>query len=503
MKNIKEILRLRFDCRFSYAQISASVNSPLSSVGDCVRRFQATKLEWQDACKLKESELESVMYTLSSSESPSKPQPDWSYIHKELRRKSVTKQLLWGEYKSSNPDGYQYTQFCKLYNTWKKTCDLVFRNSYHAGEKVIVDYAGQTVTIHDPASGQAYKAQIFIGVLGASNYTYAEATKSQTSHDWISSHKRMFSFFGGVPEIIIPDNLKSGVTKACRYDPVINRSYYEMARHYRTSIIPARARKPRDKAKAEQGVLLVERWILAALRNRKFFSLDELNAAILELLHKLNKKPFKKLDGTRESLFLDLDKPALLPLPRLPYEVCDFKEAKVNINYHIEINRHNYSVPYHYVGKKVEGRITSNMIEIICDGQVIASHRRSAKVGGYSTLKEHMPEKHKAHIKWTPERMIAWVGKAGPSTTRVAKLILESRDHPQQNFTRILGMIRLGEKYGQTRLEQASFCALRQNTTDYRSIKNILVSGRDQHINSPRQDDPIKHENIRGPDYYR
>ena len=505
MRKIRELLRLRFDSGLSQACIAVSIGCGPTTVSQCLKRHSATGLGWPLSADLDDEQLESALYPNPGKNTRDKPSPDWKYIHQELRKKSVTRQLVWLEYKGENPDGYQYTQFCNRYNQWKKTVDLPFRNTHQAGEKVFVDYTGQTIAVYDPREGGVRYAQIFVGVLGASNYTFAEATWTQSLPDWISSHNRMFAYFGGVPEITVPDNLKSGVTKACRYDPLINSSYFAMAAYYETAIIPARKRKPKDKAKAETGVLIVERWILAVLRNRKFFSLDELNKAIAELLEKLNKRPFQKLDGSRVSVFEQLDKPVLKKLPEHPYELCEFRYGVVNINYHVEVDRHYYSVPYEYVRKKIEARYTSTTVEILCKGNRIASHKRSFVPHKYTTLTEHMPLNHQAHVKWTPQRMVNWVGQAGPSTAKLANHILKLKKHPQQAFSSILGMIRLGEKYGNDRLEQASFRALRLDSPNYHSLKNILSSGLDKSpIKQPSTDsEPIDHTNIRGPDYYR
>ncbi len=505
MRKIRELLRLRYDSKLSQDQISASLGCSNTSVSNCLSRHAATNLGWPLPSDIDDEKLESVLYPGPGTTANNKITPDWGDVHKELRKKSVTRQLVWLEYKSDHPDGYQYTQFCHHYREWKKTVDLPFRNEHQAGEKVFVDYAGQTVAVYDPRQGGVRYAQIFVGVLGASSYTFAEATWTQTLSDWISSHNRMFAFFGGVTEIVVPDNLKSGVTRACRYDPLINSSYFAMANHFNTAIIPARKRKPKDKAKAEQGVLLVERWILACLRNRTFYSLDELNLAISELLKKLNERPFQKLDGCRTSVFNMVDKPALKPLPEHPFELCEFKFGKVNINYHVEVDRHHYSVPYEHVGKEIEARFTSTTVEILYKGQRIASHKRSFIPHKYTTLTEHMPPKHQAHVKWTPERMVNWVGQAGPSTAKLANQILKSKKHPQQAFSSVLGMIRLGEKFGKDRLEKASFRALRLDTPNYQSLKNILLHGLDKIPITPIASDekPIEHTNIRGPDYYR
>jgi transposase len=468
-------------------------------------RYRASDLNWPLPSDILDTDLELRLYPGHLSASVSKTTPDWLYVHGELKKKSVTKMLLWLEYKAQHPDGFQYTQFCIHYQAWSKSADLVFRNEHKAGDRVFIDYVGQTMIILDAKTGESKSAQIFIGVLGASNFTYAEASWSQKIPDWLGSHNRMFKAFGGVPAVLVPDNLKSAITKACRYDPVVSSAYYALAKHYDTSVIPARAAKPRDKAKAEAGVLLVERWILAALRNRKFFSLDELNQAIEELLIKLNSKKFQKLDGSRQSLFDSIDKPALKPLPTTEFEICDFKLARVNINYHVELERHNYSVPYQYVQKEAMIRSTPSLVEIFCNNELIATHLRRFNVGGYTTRPEHMPPKHQAHIKWSPERMISWVGEAGPNTSKVAEIIMASRQHPEQSYKIILGLIRMGEKFGQSRLENACVRAITMNTPYYRSIKNILKSGLDKSPNratANAETQSINHENIRGPEYY-
>lgn len=504
VKQISEILRLRWELRHSYREIADSVNCGSSSVGDCLQRFVASGIGWPLPEGFSESELESRLYPPIISTTRGKSFPDWDYIHRELKKKSVTKMLLWLEYKQNNPDGFQYTQFCIHYKEWLKITDVVFHNHHAAGEKVFIDYAGQTIPIWDTATGECREAQIFLGVLGASNYTYVEATWTQTTTDWLASNKRMFTAFGGVAAIWVPDNLKSAVTTACRYDPIINAAYYSMAKHYDASVIPARARKPRDKAKAEAGVLHAERRILAKFRNRKFFSLDELNAAIAEELVGVNSEKFQKMEGSRLSLFESIDRPALRPLPTHEFAISEYKLARVNINYHIQLDRHFYSVPYTYVQKEVMIRYTDFKVEISCKGEVIASHLRRYN-SGYTTLDEHMPTKHKAHVKWTPERMIRWVGEAGPSTTKVAEQIVKSRRHPEESFNTILGMIRIGENHGKDRLEGACTRALEINAVNYRSVKNILNAGLDKSFKAKttkEESPPINHENIRGPEYY-
>ena len=505
MRKIREVLRLRFELGLSHREIAASTNMGQSTVGDCLLRYKATELSWPLPAELSDSELEVLFYPPFSHKNLTKADPDWLYVHGELKKKSVTKMLLWIEYKAAYPHGYQYTQFCGLYQEWLKSAALVFRNTHRAGEKAFIDYAGQTMPVWDATTGECRQAQIFIGVLGASNYTFAEATWGQTIPDWIGSHIRMFKAFGGIPDILVPDNLRSGVNKACRYDPVLNAAYYECARHYGTAIIPTRVRKPKDKAKVEAGVLLVSRWILAALRNGKFFSLAALNSAIAELLVKLNSKKFQKLEGTRFSLFESIDKPALKALPSTDYEICEYKLARVNINYHVELEGFHYSVPYQYVQKEVFLRYTPTTVKVFHKGEQIASHLRGIRSGGYATLEDHMPPRHKAHVEWTPERMINWVGEAGPSTKKVAETIIASRQHPEQSYKVILGMIRLGKKYSQERLENACTRALVLNTPYYSSIKNILSANLDMATVVTKKTEEtaaISHDNIRGPAYY-
>jgi len=421
-----------------------------------------------------------------------------------MKKKGVTLALLWEEYKAVYPEGYQYSQFCELYRRWRGTLKVWMRQEHRAGEKLFVDYSGRTVDIVDPVTGEAKPAQIFTAVLGASNYTYAEATWTQSLPDWIGSHQRAFHYFGGVSELVIPDNLRSGVSKACRYDPDINPTYSDLAHHYQTAILPARVRKARDKAKVEAGVLLVQRWILAALRNRTFFSLTELNEAMAELLEKLNHKPFKKLPGSRKSLFESLDKPALKPLPQSPYQYAQWKKARVNIDYHIEVDRHYYSLPYQLAGKRLDVRITSKTIECFDKGRRVASHRRMYKPWAFTTLPEHMPKNHREYLKWTPSRLLNWAAKIGPSTAHLAQSVMDLKPHPQQGFRTILGILRLEKTYGADRLEAACQRALDIKARSYRSVASILKNGLDKRPALVREGDgpPLRHTNIRGAEYY-
>ncbi len=378
------------------------------------------------------------------------------------------------------------------------------RQDHRAGEKLFVDYAGQTVPIIDCATGEIREAQIFVAVLGASNYTYAEATWSQSLPDWIGSHRRTFSFLGGVPELVVPDNLRSGVSKAHRYEPDTNPTYQDMALHYGVVVLPARVRKPRDKAKVEGGVLVVERWILAALRHRQFFSLLELNAAISELLVRLNARPFRKLPGCRREHFEQLDRPALQPLPAEPYVYAEWKKARVHIDYHVAIDGHYYSVPYALIKKEVEVRITRNTIECFHRGNRVASHQRSHHKGRHTTVTAHMPESHRQAGEWSPQRLMRWASKTGPATEKLIQTVLGSRKHPQQAYRSCLGILRLSKPYGDERLEAACRRALTLGSCRYKSIESILKHRLDEQPLETQQELalPDTHDNIRGPAYY-
>jgi len=430
--------------------------------------------------------------------------PDWSDVHTELKRKGVTLTLLWEEYQASAPQTYRYSQFCELYRRWAGKQKLSMRQIHKAGEKLFVDYAGQTLPIVNPRTGEIWESQIFISTLGASSYTFAEATWNQGLADWLGSHRRAFEFIGGVPEIIVPDNLKSAVTKPCRYDPDLNPSYQDLAEHYGTAVIPARVRKPQDKAKVEVAVQIVERWILARLRNHTFFSLAEANAAISELLIDLNNRPFKKLPGSRREAFELLDQPVLNPLPTTPYEFAGWKKVRVSIDYHVEVEGHYYSVPYQLQGKQLDARITAGCIELCHKNKRVASHARSPHKGRHTTIAEHMPKAHKSYVDWTPKRLIDWAAQTGPQTAAMVDAILASRCHPQQGFRSAMGLIRLSKVYGVERLEAACALALAGQATSYKSVKSILETGLDKQPQQAEliQTEPIKHNNIRGGNYY-
>ncbi len=505
MRKIKEVLRLHFDGGLGQRTISRCLGISRSAVGDYLRRAAKADLCWPLPESLTDQDLERRLFPPPLSiPSAERQVPDWSHIHSELKRKGVTQMLLWEEYQGDNPQAYRYSRFCDLYRQWRGKQKLSMRQVHKAGEKLFVDYAGQTLPIVDPHTGEISQTQIFVAVMGASNYTFAEATHSQELSDWLGSHRRSFAFFGGVPQIVVPDNLRSGVSRACRYEPDLNPSYQDLAEHYGTAVIPARVRKPKDKAKAEVAVQIVERWILARLRNHTFFSLTEVNAAIAELLTDLNNRPFKKLPGSRQEAFESLDRPALQPLPAVPYEFARWKKVRVNIDYHVEIDGHYYSVPYQLQGKQLDTRITAGSIECFHQRKRVASHSLSFSKGRHSTVAEHMPKAHQEYASWTPQRLINWAAQKGPQTAALVEAILASRRHPQQGFRSAMGLIRLAKIYGKDRLENACLLALDGQAANYKSVKSILKTGLDQQPPQLEQIQsiPIDHDNIRGGSYY-
>jgi transposase len=503
MRKIKEVLRLAA-LGHSRRAIGRSAGISHSTVGLYLEAAEAAGLTAEVIEGLPEAELEVRLFPPAETAAERRV-PDWREIERELRRPGVTLQLLWYEHKQGQPSGHQYSQFCTLYRNWKGSLDRVLRQEHKAGEKVFVDYAGQTVPIIDCTTGEERQAQVFVGVLGASNFTFAEATWTQDLADWVGSHVRMLAFFGSVPRVVVPDNLASGVRQACYYEPDINPTYHEMARHYGTTVIPARVRRPRDKAKAEAGVLLVERWVLARLRNHTFFSLSELNREIARLLDELNDRPFQKLSGTRRTRFEELDRPAMQPLPERPYEYAQWKKARVHrIDYHVALDGHHYSAPHRLAGEPVDVRSSATAIEIFHRGERVAAHARSTRQGGYTTEPGHRPHSHQQHLDWSPQRMIRWASQTGPSTAAVVEHILSTRPHPEQGYRACLGIIRLGKRFSPQRLEAACARALEIRGVSYRSIESILKNGLDRQHSEPQTtlSLPQEHAHVRGRTYY-
>jgi transposase len=504
MRTIRELLRLGLNDQLSGRDIGRSLRISHPTVQKYVQAIKDAGLDWSKIEQMDDHTLRSVLNVSRGRRMDiDRPLPDYEYVYQELKKPGVTLYLLWQEYKEANPTGYKDTQFRRYYYDFIKKIDVTLRQNHKFGESMFVDYAGQTVPIYDRITGGISQAQIFVAVLGGSNYTYAEATADQSLPSWTGSHVRSFEYFGGVTQRVVPDNLKSGVHKACRYEPDINPTYREMAAYYQTVIMPARAYHPQDKAKVESGVLVVERWILASLRNHKFFSIGELNEAIRRLLVILNQRKFKKIDGSRESVFLAYEKQTLKALPVHPWEYAQWKKATVNIDYHIELEKQYYSVPYVLVHQVVHARYTSQTVEIFHDNKRVASHVRSCAHTRYATVNEHMPKCHQEHAGVTPSKLIEQAKRIGAKTAELVEYILHERKYPPQGYRSCLGIIRLVKNYSTTRLEGACARALSIGGHSYTSVAAILKSGLDQKpiANKPQQLNVV-HENIRGGGYF-
>jgi len=510
MRKIKDILRLRHEAGLSYRGIAQALNIGYGTVVDYLKRAAVAGLSWPVPEELGERELGRLLFPTQVVTGQRRfAEPDYLSLREELKGKGVTKQLLWQEYRQQHPDdGYSYAQFCHRFLKWQDCQKRSMRQIHRAGEKLFVDYCGPTMPVVNPDTGEMRTAQIFVAVLGASNYTYACASWSQKQVDWLNAHVKAFEFFGGVPEIVVPDNLKSAVRKTHRYEPDINPAYQQLASHYQTVIIPARPYKPKDKAKAEVAVQIVERWIMARLRHQTFFTLASLNQAIAILLEDLNGRAFKKLPGSRKSQFEQLDKPALRPLPAHPYQYTEIKQARVHIDYHIEYDKHYYSAPHHLVRQAVEVQASEHTLSIYHQGQRIATHPRSYRQGAHSTLVEHMPQPHRAMQEWSPERFLRWAGDIGASTREVVRLLLAKKRHREQSYRSILGLLSLAKKYDRQRLNNACGRALLINSPTRKSVESILKQGLDQVAletpgNTTQQELNLDdHENVRGADYY-
>ena len=503
MRKIEEVLRLHFACDRSNREIARAIGIGRATVSDYLRRAKETGIGWPLPEGMTESALEARLFPPLPPSTVARPEPAWPDIHRELGRKGVTLELLWQEYREQCPGGYQYSAFCQHYRAYAQALPVTLRQSHAPGERLFVDYSGQTVPVIDPGSGEVRPAQIFVAVMGASNYTYVEATWTQNLADWTASHVRCFEFLGGVPELLVPDNLKSGVTTPNFFDPDLNPTYCDLARHYGTAILPARVGKPRDKAKVEAGVLLAQRWILARLRHQRFFSLAELNRAIRPWLVELNSRPFKKLPGSRQSVFEAVDRPALKPLPADRYEFAEWKRVTAGIDYHVEITGHYYSVPYRYARQQLDARYTASTVELFKNGARIASHPRSLAKGRHTTLEAHLAPAHQKVAGWNSQRFLDWAARIGPHTEAAIDHLLRSRRHPQQGYRAALGVMRLAKTYGNARLEAACDRAIRIHAVTWRSLDSILKNGLDRSPRKAAQASlPLDHANLRGAEYY-
>ena len=503
MRKIRDVLRLRAD-GLSKRKIAASLSIGVTTAGDVIGRVRRAGLSWPLPEDLSDEALERLVYPPTPvTAKDRRPQPEWAAVHRELRRPGVTLQLLWEEYREAHPEGYGYSRYCDLYRSWEQRLSPTMRQLHVAGERTFVDYGGTTLEVVDGTTGEVRECQLFVAVLGASSYTYAEATFSQRLVDWIGSHVRAFAFFGGVTAQTVSDNLRSGVSKACFYEPAINRTYAEMAAHYGTAIVPARPGKPRDKAKVEVAVQVATRWIVAKLRNRRFFSLTELNAAIRELTTQLNARVTRHLGTSRRALFDEVERPALKPLPVEPYVYAEWKQCKVALDYHVEVAHHYYSVPHTLLRETVWVRVAAQTVEVFHRGNRVAAHLRASSDRRHTTIREHMPSSHRRYADWTPERIRRQAGEIGRNTAALVEIIMRERPHPEQGFRASVGIIRLAKSYGRERLEAACGRALEIGARSYTSVNSILKSNLDAKRPAVATDGPsIVHSNIRGPGYF-
>lgn len=503
MRKIKEALRLKHESGLSNRAIARACSISKETVREYLSRAAEAGLGWPLGDELTEEAIERLLFPAAAPPEKARHAPDWAEVGRELRKKGVTRRLLWMEHREAEPAALSYSQFCDLYRRWAKALDPVMRMTHKAGEKLFIDYAGLTIPYVCRKTGERQEAEVFVATLGASSYTYAEGQESQAMTSWIGGHVRAFEFFGGVPDILVPDNTKTGVTSPCRYEPDLNPTYQDMAEHYGTAVIPARVRRPRDKAKVESGVQVVENWVIGPLRKRQFFSIEEINQAVWERLEELNGREMKHLGRSRRELFEQLDKPALKPLPSRAYELAEWKRAKVSIDYHVEYAGHYYSVPYRLIHKDVDIRATENVVEVFHKGQRVASHRREGTKGHHSTVPEHMPESHRRYSEWNPERFIRWAESNGAATAEMVRKLLEGRRHPEQGYRSSLGLLRLESRYGKERVEAACRRALGFGLCSYKGVKNILETGLDKlHPEEPILTAAKAHMNIRGTKYY-
>lgn len=505
MHQIREVLRLTLDLGITQRQAAKSLGVSRGTVSDIVQRAGAQELVWPMAAQMTDIELEHLLYPGPRPGRPAVPDPDFNWMRHELTAdKDVTLQLLWYDYKAAHPrDGLQYSQFCRRYREWERRLDIVLRIPHTAGDKVFVDFAGRKVPIVDPATGEIWYAPLFVGVLGASSYTYAELTRDEGERSICMAHANMFRFFEGVTTAAVPDNMKPAVKQSSRYEPELARAYAAMATHFGCAILPARVRKPRDKALAEVGVQVAQRWLLAALRHHTFFSLGEGNEAIRERLDWLNRRPFRKMAGSRLSLYETLDRPALRPLPQTPYVYATYTRARVGFDCHVQFDHSFYSAPHALVNKEVEVRATDAMVEILFHGEQVASHARRYGRREYATVPAHLPEAHRRHLEWTPTRLVHWGNTIGPMLGQLMREILESRPHPEQGYRSCLGIMSLTKIYPATRMEGAATRALTIGAKSYRSLRSILENGLDQSPLPEAAEQTLpEHPNVRGRDYY-
>jgi transposase len=502
MRNIRDVLRLTA-AGMSSRKIAASLSMGASTVIDCLHRARRAGLTWPLPDEIDDVILELRVYPPKPTTKEQRPLPNWTEVHRELKRPSVTLELLWQEYRDQYPDGYSYSRICDLFREWEKRVSPTMRQTHIAGERMFVDYAGTKLQLIDCTTGEILTAELFVAVLGASSLIYAEATWTQSLRDWIGAHTRAFTFFGGVTAMIVCDNLKSGITKACFYEPNVNRTYRDMANHYETAIVPARPKKPKDKAKVEVGVQVATRWAIAKLRNRTFFSLAELNAAIRDCVEQINNRITRHLGASRRSLFEQVERAALKSLPAEEYVFAQWKQCRAGIDYHVEIDKHYYSVPYTLVRQELWASYTASTVEVFHLGKRIAVHRRGPPNRGHTTLPEHMPSSHRRYADWTLERIMREAAEIGPNTAALIEIILREKRHPEQGFRSCRGIVKLVGRFPRERVEAACERALAIGTRSFTSVKSILDTKLDRKRPEKAADGPaIVHDNIRGPTFY-
>ena len=508
MRKVREIMRLKFGAGLAHKAIGRSLGIAASTVRLTLQRAAEAGLIWPLPDDLTDAVLEERLYGAAGTKQGHRrlTEPDWAAVHRELKRKHVTLSVLWEEYHTEQPDGYRYSRWCDLYRNWEARLPVTMRQTHVAGEKLFVDYAGDRVpVVVDRLSGEIRMAEIFVAVLGASSFTYAQATWTQGLADWLSAHVGALEAIGGSPRLLVPDNAKVAVIKACHFEPLVNRTYVEMAAHYDMAVLPTRSRRPRDKAKVESAVLIIERWLLGRLRKRVFYSLTELNKAIGEMLQQLNEvRLIRRLGVTRRQLLEELDRPQLKPLPAEPYVFAEWRARRVGIDYHVDVDGHYYSVPHRLARQQVEVRLTARTLEVFFKGERIAVHMRGGGKGKHTTIPEHMPSSHRRYADWTIERIQDEAARIGPATALLCDLVLQHRPHPEQGFRACLGILRLIRPYGTERLEAAASRALEIGARTYGSVKSILENNLDRRASQQRttSDTAILHSNIRGARYY-
>ncbi len=502
MRKIREVLRLKYENKISRNKIAVICKTSRSTVQDYIRRFEISGMSWPLSYEITDHILEHKLFPVKPALSNSRLHLDYTYLIQELKKPNVTMEVLWSEYKQAHPEGYQYSYFCELLTAYRKRLNYSMRQSHKGGEKGFLDF-GKGLNLLNPQTGELISTQLFVFTWGASNYTFAKAVLSEDLPSWIKVNTEALEYFGCCPKVEVPDNLKSAVNKACRYEPVLNPTYAEFSAHYGMVIMPARPYKPKDKSKAENGVKLCKRWILARLRNRIFTNLHEMNLAIMELLDQFNNRIMKKIGKSRKELYEILDRPQALPLPDTRYVFADWKRARVNINYHISFDQHDYSVPYTFIHQEVEIRATSTTIEVYQGSQRICSHRRSYQKHGYTTIPEHMPPSHRKFLEWTPERIMTWAAKLGPQVKTLVEQIMQKRKHPEQAYKSCLGIIRLQKHFPAARLKAACQRALDFRVHTYQGVKSILAKQLDKMPSEQMlKRDLFVHDNVRGADYF-